>query len=92
MFGRHGGGHRTLAVADPAAVRVQRFFHREVGTDFETWRRQVRLMKAVELLASGRRIKEVAFAVGYGQATTFVAMFRRSFGLTPKAWISILQA
>lgn len=71
---------------------TQRIFLREVGTDFETWRRQVRLMKAVELLASHRRIKEVAFAVGYRQASTFVATFRRSFGLTPKAWISTLQS
>jgi AraC-like DNA-binding protein len=94
-------------IANPAASRkmqaqcrdiglsvrtMQRIFHREVGTDFETWRRQVRLMKAVELLASQRRIKEVAFAVGYRQASTFVALFRRSFGLTPKAWISTLQS
>jgi AraC-like DNA-binding protein/quercetin dioxygenase-like cupin family protein len=94
-------------IANPAAPRkmqaqcreiglsvrtMQRIFHREVGTDFETWRRQARLMKAVELLASQRRIKEIAFAVGYRQASTFVALFRRSFGLTPKAWISTFQS
>lgn len=70
---------------------IQRIFHREVGTDFETWRRQARLMKAVELLASGRRIKEVAFAVGYRQASTFVEVFRRSFGETPRAWVASLR-
>jgi AraC-like DNA-binding protein len=69
---------------------MQRIFRRDIGTDFETWRRQARLMKAVELLAGGRSIKEVAFAVGYQQASTFVAMFRRSLGATPKAWISSL--
>jgi AraC-like DNA-binding protein len=69
---------------------MQRIFRRDVGTDFETWRRQVRLMKAVELLASGRSIKEVAFAVGYQQPSTFVAMFRSCLGATPKAWISAL--
>jgi AraC-like DNA-binding protein len=67
---------------------LQRIFRRDVGTDFETWRRQARLMKAMELLASGRSIKEVAFAVGYRQASTFVAMFRRSLGVTPKVWMS----
>jgi len=71
---------------------MQRIFHREVATDFETWRRQVRLMKAVEMLVAGRRIKEVAFAVGYRQASTFVSVFRRGFGLTPKTWISTLQS
>ena len=69
---------------------MQRVFRREIGTDFETWRRQARLMKAVELLAAGRSIKETAFAVGYRQASTFVASFRKSLGMTPKAWIAAL--
>jgi AraC-like DNA-binding protein len=68
---------------------LQRIFRRELGMDYETWRRQVRLLKAVEMLASGDSIKRVAFAVGYRQASTFVEMFARSFGLTPKAWISV---
>jgi AraC-like DNA-binding protein/mannose-6-phosphate isomerase-like protein (cupin superfamily) len=71
---------------------LERAFRREVGIDFESWRRQVRLMKAVELLVSGRSIKEVAFAVGYRQSSTFVQLFRRTFGATPKAWISLLEA
>lgn len=71
---------------------MQRLFRREVGVDFETWRRQARLMKAVELLAAGRSIKETAYAVGYRQSSTFVAMFRRSLGMAPKAWISALTS
>lgn len=71
---------------------MQRLFRREVGVDFETWRRQARLMKAVELLAAGRSIKETAFGVGYRQSSTFVAMFHRSLGVTPKAWISALTS
>jgi AraC-like DNA-binding protein len=69
---------------------LQRVFRREVGTDFESWRRQARVLKAVELLVSGRTIKEVSFAVGYRQPTTFVAMFRRSLGLTPNVWVNRL--
>jgi AraC-like DNA-binding protein len=76
--------------AGMSARTMQRIFRREIGTDFETWRRQARLMKAVELLAAGRSIKEVAFAVGYAQASTFVATFRKSLGVTPKAWIGAL--
>jgi AraC-like DNA-binding protein len=70
---------------------VERAFQKDLGDDFESWRRQVRLMKAVELLVSGCSIKEVAFGVGYRQSSAFVEMFRRSFGTTPKAWISELQ-
>ncbi len=67
---------------------MQRLFRREVGMDFETWRIQARLMKAVELLAAGRSVKAVSFAVGYRQPGTFVAMFRRRFGVTPKAFVA----
>jgi len=70
---------------------LQRAFRREVGTDFETWRRQVRLMKAIELLAQGRTIKQISHAVGYRQASTFVAAFHRAFGMPPKAWIAALR-
>jgi AraC-like DNA-binding protein len=68
---------------------IERAFRKEVGTSFESWRRQVRLTKAVELLVSGG--KEVAYKVGYCQSSAFVEMFRRTFGTTPKAWISALE-
>src|ERR1700694_4297515 len=39
---------------------IERAFQREIGMSFEVWRRQVRLMKAIELLVGGRSVKEVA--------------------------------
>lgn len=75
-----------------ASVRtVQRIFRRDVGIDFETWRRQARLTKAVELLVGGRTVKEVSYCVGYRQPSAFVETFRRSFGMTPKAWMMSLE-
>jgi AraC-like DNA-binding protein/quercetin dioxygenase-like cupin family protein len=65
---------------------LQRIFLREVGTDFDSWRRQVRMTKAVNMLVSGCSVKEVSFAVGYSQSSAFVEAFRRTFGSTPKAW------
>jgi AraC-like DNA-binding protein/mannose-6-phosphate isomerase-like protein (cupin superfamily) len=70
---------------------IQRIFRREIGTDFESWRRQVRLTKAVELLISGRSVKDVAFSIGYRQSSAFVETFRRAFGITPKAWTVWLE-
>ena len=70
---------------------MQRVFRREVGSDFEFWRRQVRLMRAVELLVSGQSVKEAGFALGYRQPTAFVEMFRGILGTTPGAWIQALQ-
>jgi transcriptional regulator GlxA family with amidase domain len=83
---------KSMCVAAGVSVRtLERTFHREVGTDFECWRRQMRLMKAIELLVAGHRVKEVAFAVGYQNSGAFVALFRSTFGTTPKAWISGLE-
>jgi AraC-like DNA-binding protein/mannose-6-phosphate isomerase-like protein (cupin superfamily) len=70
---------------------IERAFRKDVGTNFESWRRQVRLTKAVELLVSGCSIKEVAYKVGYCQSSAFVEMFRRTFGTTPKAWVLALE-
>jgi AraC-like DNA-binding protein len=75
-----------------ASVRtVQRAFRRDVGLSFESWRRQARLMKAIELLVAGHTVKEVAYGVGYRQTSAFVEMFRRTMGTTPKAWMSTLN-
>jgi AraC-like DNA-binding protein len=82
----------SLCAGAGVSVRtLERTFRREVGMDFESWRRQVRLMKAVELLVSGSSVKETAFAVGYQQPSAFVTLFRTTFGTTPKAWISALR-
>jgi len=73
-----------------AAVSVrtlERIFRREIGTDFERWRQQVRLMKATELLVAGRSVKQVALDVGYRQPRAFVALFRETFGATPRVWM-----
>lgn len=67
---------------------VQRLFRQEVGTDVETWRRQARLVKGLEILLDGRSVKEAAFTVGYRRASAFVAMFRDFLGLPPKAWLA----
>jgi AraC-like DNA-binding protein len=79
------------ASAGVSARTLERTFRREVGTDFECWRRQMRLMKAIELLIAGRQVKEVASAVGYQHPGAFVSLFRETFGTTPKAWVSALE-
>jgi len=69
---------------------MERVFLREVGMSFDSWRRQVRLTKAIELLVGGCAVKEVAARVGYRQPSAFVEMFRRTVGTTPKAWAAAL--
>jgi AraC-like DNA-binding protein/mannose-6-phosphate isomerase-like protein (cupin superfamily) len=82
----------VLCRAAGASVRtVERVFRRETGLSFESWRKQFRLMKAIELLVAGGSVKEVAFAIGYRQPSAFVELFRRTMGTTPKAWVSALK-
>jgi AraC-like DNA-binding protein len=82
---------RALCATAGASVRtIERVFRRDLGMNFESWRRQVRLMKGIELLVEGCSVKEVAFEVGYRQSSAFVEMFRQTLGATPKAWVSAL--
>jgi AraC-like DNA-binding protein len=92
---RRQAGAPSLAVlcreAGVSVRTLERTFRREIGTTFEYWRRQVRLMKGIELLVEGHPVKAVASEVGYRQASAFVEVFRRTFGIAPKAWASTLQ-
>jgi AraC-like DNA-binding protein len=92
MFVENPGLRLGLTVAcDRAGVSIrtlERVFRREVGTSFESWRRQMRLMKAIEMLVAGRKVKDAALSVGYQQPGAFVALFRRTLGMTPKVWVS----
>ena len=85
------GGRKSMAelcAAAGASVRtMQRLFQLEVGSDFESWRQQVRLMKGVELLVAGYSVKATSFALSYSQPTAFVTMFRAVLGRTPGVWI-----
>jgi AraC-like DNA-binding protein len=79
---------QTLCTEVGVSTRtLQRLFRHEVGVDVDSWRRQVRLTKAVELLLSGDSVKQVAASVGYQQPSAFVAAFRRTYGVTPRAWV-----
>jgi len=90
-----GASKRLVELCAQAGVGVrtiQRLFKKEAGIDFESWRRQVRLMKAIELLISGNSVKQTAFEVGYQQPSAFVELFRTVFGTTPKVWTNSLGA
>ena len=79
----------SMCSAHGISVRTfQRVFLRETGLDFTAWRRQLRLLKAIELLVSGRSVKESAFMVGYQETSPFISLFRSTFGTTPKVWVS----
>ena len=71
------------AWAGLSARNLSRLFRRETGASFAQWRQQARLGHALELLADGKAVSQVADALGYASVSAFVAMFRRSFGQSP---------
>lgn len=65
---------------------IQRWFIHDTGMTFGKWRQQARLLTAIQRLALGHSVLEVALEVGYNTPSAFSAMFRRQFGVSPSEW------
>ena len=48
----------------------------------------MRVVFALEMLASGKSVGDVAFNVGYQNPSSFIAVFRRIFAVTPTAYFT----
>ena len=56
---------------------IQRLFASQTGMTFGQWRQQARLLRALELLAGGEKVLDIALALGYDSPSAFATMFRR---------------
>ncbi|GAB7548027.1 AraC family transcriptional regulator [Cupriavidus sp. 8B] len=65
---------------------IQRRFARETGMTFGQWRQQARLLSALEGLAAGAKVVDVALDLGYESPSAFSTMFRRQFGVPPSGF------
>lgn len=74
---RLGMSGRTLA----------RRFEAELGMSLRSWRRRLRLFKAVELLGGGLGVTQAALELGYGSASAFIYAFRTEMGCSPQAYM-----
>ena len=70
-------------VANVSERTLSRVFHNETGMAFRHWRQQLRVMRAVELLAQGQSVTHIALELGYANPSAFSAMFRRCLGVAP---------
>ncbi|MHC8352084.1 AraC family transcriptional regulator [Pseudomonas sp. RT4P38] len=66
---------------------IGRIFQRETGMGYQQWRQQWRLMRAIELLATGRNIGYSAFDLGFASDSAFIAFFKDMTGITPGHWL-----
>ena len=71
-------GERTLS----------RLFSADLGMTFPQWRTQLRLYRALVLLAENTSVTTVAHACGWSSTSAFIDVFRRAYGHTPGTHLS----
>ncbi|MGB5885609.1 MAG: helix-turn-helix transcriptional regulator [Acinetobacter venetianus] len=67
---------------------ISRKFHLETGLSFGEWLRCFRLLKSMELMASGYSVTDAALAVGYDSQSSFSITFKKRVGISPKFFVS----
>jgi AraC-like DNA-binding protein len=75
---RAGVSERTLA----------RLLTRETGMSFGRFRQQLGIMLALQWMAEGAAIQEVATDLGYESASSFVVMFKKALGTSPGRYMA----
>lgn len=71
---------------------IDRCFYKDISMSLGKWRQQLRLMRALQLLAEGEKIAHVAASAGYSTASSFVSCFKRTLGTTPGRYFDTLAA
>lgn len=71
-----------------SARTLERLFSADTGMGFGAWRLRLRLMIALEYLAAGESVTCTAAAVGYENASSFIAVFRSVFGCSPAKYFA----
>ncbi len=60
----------------------------ETGMTFGRWKRQLHILLALERLADGDAVQTIALDLGYESASSFITMFRKTFGISPTKFIA----
>lgn len=82
-----GASVAALAHAAGSSPRtIERLFLAETKMTIGDWRRQLRLLHGVRLLASGAAVGASAREAGYASPSAFIAAFRKTFGTTPRRY------
>jgi AraC-like DNA-binding protein len=63
-----------------------RGFQRETGLSPGQWRRQMQMLRSLELLTDGRSVTDTSLEVGYESTGAFIRAFRQVVGVTPSAY------
>ncbi|MDV6329989.1 helix-turn-helix transcriptional regulator [Asticcacaulis sp. 201] len=81
-WARYSGiGERTFA----------RLLVKETGMTFGRWRQQLCIVHALQKMADGVSIQQVAYELGYDSAASFITMFRKTLGVPPGRYMTNLK-
>jgi AraC-like DNA-binding protein len=75
------------SVAGVSASQVSHAFRRETGLSPAQFVRRERMQRAQNLLREGRRIKDIAYSLGFCDEFHFSKLFKKQFGVSPSAWV-----
>jgi AraC-like DNA-binding protein len=75
---RIGVGERTL----------NRLLVKETGLSFGRWRQRLHVTLAIQRMARGASVRQVATDLGYGSASSFVTMFKKALGTSPARYMA----
>ncbi|MBD2812385.1 helix-turn-helix transcriptional regulator [Xenorhabdus sp. Vera] len=67
---------------------ITRIFQRDTGMNYQQWRQQWRLVKAIELLAQNKTLSYIAQELGFANDSAFVTFFRRAMGRPPREYMA----
>jgi transcriptional regulator GlxA family with amidase domain len=87
MLHEEPAGNATLAelgrVIGASSRTLSRLFRDELGMTFYEWRTQLRIYRALVLLAEGHDTTRTAYACGWSNPSSFIAAFTSIIGTTP---------
>lgn len=85
------GIEHYAGIACTSSRTLSRLFVKELGLSFSNWRKQLRLLTAVEMLDKGVPVTQISFELGYNSPSAFIEMFRKEFGIPPGKYNSNLE-
>jgi len=80
--------HSLANIAGLSAYYLVRVFHKHVGIPPHQYQKNVRVLKARKLLASGAAISEVAYLAGFCDQSHLNRCFKTTLGVTPGKYVT----
>jgi AraC-like DNA-binding protein len=77
------------SIACTSIRNVNRLFIRETGMTFCNWRKQHKILWAIEKLYEGIPVTNVAIELGYKSVSAFIEIFKKTTGKTPSNYLML---